>query len=84
MRHRDRVGVRAGYREFRTWYDGSGGQLFSKSLRGFTTYKLEMAGHEGWLLSLCLLLVPFLILWGMLQVFLPAKPAALSRGAATT
>src|ERR1051325_7934515 len=33
------------------WNVVLGGQLFSKSLRGFTTYKMELAGQEGWLLS---------------------------------
>ena len=29
------------------WNVVIGGQLFSKSLRGFMSYKMEFAGHEG-------------------------------------
>ena len=43
------------------WNVVIGGQLFSKSLRGFTTYKMELSGQEGWLLSLALILLPFII-----------------------
>ena len=69
------------------WNVVIGGQLFSKSLRGFTTYKLQMAGHKGWLLSLGLLVLPFLILWVMLQFFLPRdqrRTVEQSPNAATT
>jgi predicted membrane protein len=55
------------------WNVVIGGQLFSKSLRGFTTYKMELAGHEGWLVSLGLLLLPFVILGIFIKLFLPAK-----------
>jgi Ni/Fe-hydrogenase subunit HybB-like protein len=55
------------------WNVVIGGQLFSKSLRGFTTYKMELAGQEGWLVSLALLLLPFLILGVLLRYFLPVK-----------
>jgi Ni/Fe-hydrogenase subunit HybB-like protein len=55
------------------WNVVIGGQLFSKSLRGFTTYKTELAGQEGWLLSAALLFLPFLILGIMLRYFLPVK-----------
>ncbi len=55
------------------WNVVIGGQLFSKSLRGFTTFKLELAGQEGWLVGLGLLILPFLILWLLFRVFLPAK-----------
>src|ERR1051326_956333 len=55
------------------WNVVIGGQLFSKSLRGFTTYKMELAGQEGWLLSLALILLPFVILGVLLRYFLPVK-----------
>ena len=55
------------------WNVVIGGQLFSKSLRGFTTYKMELAGQEGWLLSLALILLPFVILGLLLRYFLPVK-----------
>lgn len=53
------------------WNVVIGGQLFSKSLRGFTTFKLELAGQEGWLVGLGLLVLPFLILWLLIRLFLP-------------
>ncbi len=53
------------------WNVVIGGQLFSKSLRGFTTFKLELAGQEGWLVGLGLLILPFLILTLFVRLFLP-------------
>ena len=55
------------------WNVVIGGQLFSKSLRGFTTYKMELAGQEGWLMGLALILLPFFILGVLLKYFLPLK-----------
>lgn len=55
------------------WNVVIGGQLFSKSLRGFTSYKMELAGQEGWPVGLGLLLLPFLILGILLKYFLPLK-----------
>jgi len=55
------------------WNVVIGGQLFSKSLRGFTTYKMELAGHEGWLMGVALIMLPFMILAVMMKLFLPAK-----------
>jgi predicted membrane protein len=54
------------------WNVVIGGQLFSKSLRGFMSYKMELAGHEGWLLSLGLLVLPFVILAVFIKYFLAA------------
>ena len=55
------------------WNVVIGGQLFSKSLRGFTAYKIELAGQEGLLMSAVLLVLPFAILAVMLYLFLPKK-----------
>jgi Ni/Fe-hydrogenase subunit HybB-like protein len=55
------------------WNVVIGGQLFSKSLRGFTTFNLELSGQEGWLVGLGLLVLPFLILVLLIRVFLPAE-----------
>jgi predicted membrane protein len=55
------------------WNVVIGGQLFSKSLRGFMDYKLEFAGHEGWLLSALLILLPFFVLSLFVKYFLPVK-----------
>lgn len=52
------------------WNVVIGGQLFSKSLRGFMSYKMEFAGHEGWLLALIVLCMPLVILTFMVKFFL--------------
>jgi predicted membrane protein len=52
------------------WNVVIGGQLFSKSLRGFMSYKMEFAGHEGWWLSLALVALPFVILTVFIKYFL--------------
>ena len=51
------------------WNVVIGGQLFSKSLRGFMSYKMEFAGHEGWWLSLALARLAFHHFDGVHQVF---------------
>ena len=44
------------------WNVVIGGQLFSKSLRGLTIYKVELLGSEGLIMSGLFLLLPLLIL----------------------
>lgn len=44
------------------WNVVIGGQLFSKSLRGFTQYAPALRGHEGILTAAGLLALPFVIL----------------------
>ena len=53
------------------WNVVIGGQLFSKSFLGYTTYKLDFATREGLLPSLLLLLLPFAILWGLVKLLPP-------------
>jgi Ni/Fe-hydrogenase subunit HybB-like protein len=53
------------------WNVVIGGQLFSKSLRGFASYKMEFAGQEGWLISIILLVMPLGILAFLIKLFLP-------------
>jgi hypothetical protein len=53
------------------WNVVIGGQLFSKSLRGLTVYKLEFLGIEGLLVAGALLLLPFIILWVLVKVLPP-------------
>ncbi len=55
------------------WNVVIGGQMFSKSFRGLTTYRMEMLGLEGLLAALVLLLMPLVILAVFLQIF-PAWP----------
>lgn len=62
------------------WNVVIGGQLFSKSLRGFTSHKMEFAGQEGWLVGMCLLVLPFVILTVLLRYFLPAHAVLPPRG----
>jgi len=53
------------------WNVVIGGQLFSKSLRGLTVYKLQLGGQEGLLIALGLLILPFLILYALLKLLPP-------------
>jgi len=53
------------------WNVVMGGQLFSKSLRGLTVYKLELFGTEGLLAAIGLLLLPLVILWVLVKVLPP-------------
>ena len=55
------------------WNVVIGGQLFSKSLRGFMSYKMEFAGMEGWLVSIILLVLPFVILAFLIRFFLSPR-----------
>ncbi len=64
------------------WNVVIGGQLFSKSLRGFTTYKLELIGSESLLMAIVLLLLPFGVLLGLSQLFLPKNQSASGNSAA--
>ena len=57
------------------WNVVIGGQLFSKSLRGLTVYKMQLFGLEGLLVSGGLLVLPFLILWVLIAI-LPPWPEA--------
>jgi Ni/Fe-hydrogenase subunit HybB-like protein len=54
------------------WNVVIGGQLFSKSLRGFTTYKMELHGQEGWPIAAALMILPFIILYVLIKLFLRA------------
>ncbi len=53
------------------WNVVIGGQLFSKSFRGLTTYKMDVVGIEGLMVALGLLILPFIILTILLKI-LPA------------
>jgi len=65
------------------WNVVIGGQLFSKSLRGLTVYKLQVLGLEGVFVSMGLLLLPFIILYVLVKILPPwldehAEPASIS------
>lgn len=55
------------------WNVVIGGQLFSKSFYGFTSYKLDLIGREGFLAALGLMALPFAILIGLLWFLPPWK-----------
>lgn len=57
------------------WNVVIGGQLFSKSLRGLTVYKLELGGLEGLFTSIGLLLLPFVLLYILVKVLPPWEEA---------
>jgi len=56
------------------WNVVIGGQLFSKSLRGVMSYKMEFAGMEGWYMAAVLFALPFIILTVFIKLFLPEEP----------
>jgi len=60
------------------WNVVIGGQLFSKSFLGYTTYKMEFATREGLLPAILLMLLPFGILAVLLKLLPPWEPAPLS------
>ena len=53
------------------WNVVIGGQLFSKSFLGFTTYKMGFATREGLLTAIILMLLPFIILWILVKLLPP-------------
>ncbi|MGE5713292.1 MAG: NrfD/PsrC family molybdoenzyme membrane anchor subunit [Betaproteobacteria bacterium] len=53
------------------WNVVIGGQLFSKSLRGLTVYKMELMGGEGLFVAGLLLLLPFVILLVLIKLLPP-------------
>ncbi len=58
---------------FMRWNVVIGGQLFSKSFYGFTSFKLVLAGSEGLLMGLVWLILPYGILAFMLWLLPPWK-----------
>ncbi len=68
------------------WNVVIGGQLFSKSFLGYTTYKMAFATREGLLVAILLTILPLVIL-GVLVKLLPPWPekgATLIHGAEST
>ncbi|MFP5205517.1 MAG: NrfD/PsrC family molybdoenzyme membrane anchor subunit [Acidobacteriota bacterium] len=53
------------------WNVVIGGQLFSKSFLGYTTYKMELATREGLLAAIGLTLLPLGFLWILLKLLPP-------------
>ena len=53
------------------WNVVIGGQLFSKSFLGYTTYKVAFVTREGLLPAVALLILPFVILFVLIKVLPP-------------
>jgi Ni/Fe-hydrogenase subunit HybB-like protein len=53
------------------WNVVIGGQLFSKSFLGYTTYKMGFATREGLLTAILLMILPFIILWVLVKLLPP-------------
>jgi len=53
------------------WNVVIGGQLFSKSLRGLTVYKLQFLGIEGILVAAAILVLPLVLLWLLVKIVPP-------------
>ncbi len=58
------------------WNVVIGGQLFSKSFRGLTVYKMSFLGIEGLLMALAIFALPFIILFVLVRIFPPWEKSA--------
>jgi Ni/Fe-hydrogenase subunit HybB-like protein len=57
------------------WNVVIGGQLFSKSFLGYTTYKIALVTREGLIAAIILELLPFLFLWILVKLLPPWEDA---------
>ncbi|HEY1576535.1 MAG TPA: NrfD/PsrC family molybdoenzyme membrane anchor subunit [Terracidiphilus sp.] len=53
------------------WNVVIGGQLFSKSFLGYTTYKMALVTREGSLVAAALTIFPLFILWALIKLLPP-------------
>jgi predicted membrane protein len=53
------------------WNVVIGGQLFSKSFLGYTTYKMGLVTREGLLMAIVLTVLPLFILWVLVKLLPP-------------
>ena len=53
------------------WNVVIGGQLFSKSFLGYTTYKVEFAAREGLLPAIALMILPFVLFFVLVKLLPP-------------
>ena len=58
------------------WNVVIGGQLFSKSFLGYTTYKMAFATREGLLTAIALMILPLVILWVLVKLLPPWPESA--------
>ena len=66
------------------WNVVIGGQLFSKSFLGYTTYKMALVTREGLLMSIALTILPLFILWALVKLLPPWSKAENSEISAET
>jgi Ni/Fe-hydrogenase subunit HybB-like protein len=64
------------------WNVVIGGQLFSKSFLGYTTYKMEMVSREGLLVAIGLTILPLFFLWALVKLLPPWPDKSLHQVAA--
>ena len=64
------------------WNVVIGGQLFSKSFLGYTTYKVGLVSHEGLLVAIGLTLLPLLFLWALVKLLPPWPDKSLHQASA--
>src|SRR6201993_920023 len=64
------------------WNVVIGGQLFSKSLLGYTTYKMALVTKEGFLVAAALTLLPLGILWVLVKLLPPWPEEHIAQGVA--
>jgi Ni/Fe-hydrogenase subunit HybB-like protein len=64
------------------WNVVIGGQLFSKSFLGYTTYKMEMVSREGLLVAIGLTILPLFFLWALVKLLPPWPEKSLHQVAA--
>ncbi|MGB8260126.1 MAG: NrfD/PsrC family molybdoenzyme membrane anchor subunit [Terracidiphilus sp.] len=53
------------------WNVVIGGQLFSKSFLGYTTYKMGLVSKEGLLMAVALSILPLVFLWALVKLLPP-------------
>jgi predicted membrane protein len=53
------------------WNVVIGGQLFSKSFLGYTSYKMELVTREGLLSAIALMILPFVIFLVLIKLLPP-------------
>ena len=53
------------------WNVVIGGQLFSKSFLGYTTYKVQFAAREGLLPAIALMILPFVLFYALVKLLPP-------------
>jgi predicted membrane protein len=64
------------------WNVVIGGQLFSKSFLGYTTYKMTLVTREGLLAAVFLTILPLIFLWALVKLLPPWPEKSLPEAAA--